>query len=143
MDQANQEKGIFINGKKQIIEMLRIMDDADKRKLLKNISLRNSAMARELAEQSYSFKDLMRLKDQELVIVLNYNNPTIVGLALYLLPQDFQRRSLTIMNRENAEIAYSVMSQNLTNKKVECEKALQKLVNSCIELSRKSLVSFS
>lgn len=143
MEEQNNEKGIFINGKKQIIEMLRFMDEDDRKKLLNNISLRNSSMARELAEKSYTIRDIVKLDDSELRSLVNYINPTVIGLALYLLPTQFQRRTLGLMNRENAEHAFSIMSQNLSNKKTECERAIQKVVDTAIELSKKNIFKLS
>ena len=41
MSQNNAENGgIFINGKKQVVELLQRMDASDKTKLLKNIRLK-------------------------------------------------------------------------------------------------------
>ena len=51
-------ENIYINGKGQIIEMLKIMPMAEKMKLLKNIGLRNAPMARELSEESLSFASM-------------------------------------------------------------------------------------
>ena len=49
MSQNNAENGgVFINGKGQVIELLRKMDGADKAKLLKNLRLRNPTLAKEL-----------------------------------------------------------------------------------------------
>jgi flagellar motor switch protein FliG len=141
--ESQSDKGIFINGKQQIIEMLQYMDDSDKQKLLKNISARNAVMGRELTEQSFSLKDLMRLNDHALSIVLRYSNAPIIGLALYLLPTDFQRRALSLMDRASAENAYHIMSQNLSSKKIECQRAQRKLLEAAIELSRRNQISFS
>lgn len=143
MEDQVTDKGIFINGKKQIIEMLRFMDEDDRKKLLKNISIRNSAMARELTEKSYTIKDIMRLENSQLSTLLNNINPTIIGLALNLLNTQFQRKALGLMDRNSAEHAYSVMTQNLSSKKVECERALQKIVDTAIELSKRKILNIS
>ena len=58
----NKENGIYINGRQQIIDMLQFMSEPERRKLLKNIEMRNAVMARELSEQSLSFNDLNKLK---------------------------------------------------------------------------------
>ena len=141
--ESQSDKGIFINGKQQIIEMLQYMDESDKQKLLKNISARNAVMGRELTEQSFSLKDLIALNDHALTTVLRYSNAPIIGLALYLLPTDFQRRALSLMDRSSAETAFHIMSQNLTNKKIECQRAQKKLLETAIELSRRHQISFN
>lgn len=141
--ESQSDKGIFINGKQQIIEMLQFMNESDKQRLLKNISARNAIMGRELAEQSFSLKDLIRLNDHALTLVLRYSNAPIIGLALYLLPVDFQRRALSLMERSSAENAYHIMSQNLSSKKIECQRAQKKLLEAAIELSRRNQISFN
>lgn len=141
--ESQSDKGIFINGKQQIIEMLQFMNESDKQRLLKNISARNAIMGRELAEQSFSLKDLIRLNDHALTLVLRYSNAPIIGLALYLLPVDFQRRALSLMERSSAEDAYHIMSQNLSSKKIECQRAQKKLLEAAIELSRRNQISFN
>ena len=78
------EGGIFINGKKQIIDMLQFMNEDERKKLLGNIKNRNAPMARELSEQSLSFRDLFQLDDSVTRRILQHINPTIIGLALYL-----------------------------------------------------------
>ena len=46
MSQNSAENGgVFINGKKQVIELLQRMDATDKVKLLKNLRLRNPTLA--------------------------------------------------------------------------------------------------
>ena len=51
MNQESSQKGYYINGKKQAIELLQHLDGNERQKLLKNISLRNASMAKELSEQ--------------------------------------------------------------------------------------------
>jgi ribonucleotide reductase alpha subunit len=48
----NEQKGIFINGKQQIVELLQYMQGAEKETLIRQIKLRNPAMAKELIENS-------------------------------------------------------------------------------------------
>ena len=86
------EKGIFINGKQQIIEMLQFMENDDKQKLLENIKQRNAPMAKELSEKSLSFKDLFRLSSGHIRTIFEKSNPAIIGLALYPLTVSLQKK---------------------------------------------------
>lgn len=141
MNQDNQ-KGIFINGKQQIIDMLRAMSMDERKKLISNIKSKNAPMARELSEQSFSYRDLQTLPDSQLAIVLKTVNPAIIGLALYLSPSQFQRKCLGVLERSIAEKAYQIMSYDLSGKRNECERAQQKILQNAVSLVRKNLIQF-
>ena len=141
MDQSTSQNGIFINGKKQVVELLQFMSDAERKKLLDNIRLRNAVMAQELSEKSLSFRDLFQLEDHIVSRILQNMNPTIIGLALFLSPINVQRKALQLMNRDEAEKAFHIMSQNLSHKKIECQKAQDKILQAAIQLSRRNLIN--
>ncbi len=134
------EKGIFINGKQQIIEMLQFMENDDKQKLLENIKQRNAPMAKELSEKSLSFKDLFRLSSGHIRTIFEKSNPAIIGLALYPLTVSLQKKALQSLSREVAEQAFNVMRQDLSHKKIECQRAQEKIVRLAIQLSRHNSV---
>ncbi len=136
----NSDQGIFINGRQQIIEMLQYMKNDEKQKLLNNIKLRNAIVARELSEQSLSFKDLFQLNSDYLYRIFARVNPAIIGLALYTLDAKSQRKALSSMDRSLAESAFQVMSQDLSNKKQECKRAQEKIVQVAIALSRQKSI---
>ena len=132
--------GIFINGKKQIVDMLQFMNEDERKKLLTNIKTRNAVMARELPEQSLSFRDLFQLDENVVRRILQHINPTIIGLALFLSSTKVQRKTLSLMQREDAEEAFHIMNQNLSHKKVECKKAQEKILSTAIQLSRRNMI---
>lgn len=134
---SSSDKNIFINGKKQIIEMLQFMNEDERQKLLDNIQYKNPSMARELREKSFSFNSLFSMNEDVLRQVLRSANATIVGLALYITSEDNQRRALSLMMRSEAEKAFHIMNQNLSNKKNECQKAQERLKNLAITVSRR------
>jgi flagellar motor switch protein FliG len=142
MESNSKNGGIFINGKKQVVELLQHMNESERKKLLNNIKNRNAIMAKELSEQSLCFRDLFQLDDHIIRRILqNINNSTIIGLALFLSPTNIQRKALSLMDRSDAEDAFHVMNSNLAHKRVECQKAQEKILNLAIQLSRKSLIT--
>ena len=64
-DKTNQ--GIFINGKAQIIDMLKYMQEDERTTLLKNIQARNPQLAKELYAESISFDTIYSLDQVDLV----------------------------------------------------------------------------
>lgn len=137
MDDNKTEQGIFINGRQQIIEMLQFMNESERKKLLKNIGMRNSVMARELSEQSLSFNDLVQMPEDGLRQIFNQCNPAIIGLALYNCSNSLQRKVLSILDRNVAEKAFEIMNKNLSSKKVECKRAQDKVLQIAIQVSRR------
>lgn len=138
---TEQNKGIFINGKQQIIEMLQFMNGKEKEKLLNNISSKNAVMARELREKSFSFTNLSGLSDSMIKSIFEKVNPAIIGLALYQAPTTFQRRILSVINRQIAEQAFEILSQDLSAKSLECKRAQEKIVQIAIQVSRAQMIN--
>lgn len=134
------EQGIFLNGRQQIIEMLQFMDEDEKRKLLGNIEKRNSIMARELSEQSFSFKSLFSLSKEQLQEILSRINPAIIALSLYPLEISLQRKALSSIDRKSAEDAFEIMSNDLSSKKKEMKRAQEKVIQVAIQLSRQKYI---
>lgn len=141
IEQNNSEQGIFINGKQQIIEMLQFMPEQEREKLLKNIKLRNAVMGRELAEKSLSFNSIVKLSNESLRAIFNQANPAIIGLALYTSSKSLQRKVLSSIDRDLAERAFSIMSEDLSNKAIECKRAQEKIIQKAILLSRNKKIS--
>lgn len=142
MSQKNNENGIFINGKKQVIELLQVMDAGDKTKLLKNLRVRNPALAKELTESCISFESLWDLNDECLRTVVSQVQPAILGLALNLVHVKNQRRALSLISREMALKAFDIMQKDLTGNRQECLRAQQKIVELAISLHRNRIIQF-
>ena len=134
-------QGIFLNGRQQIIEMLQIMPEAEKEKLLYHIRLRNPSMAQELMEESLSFKAFYRLSNQDLSIVLNHCQSSIVGVALKNLDETFQRQALGVMKRDTAEKAYQVMLEKIANEDQMITRARSKMLSILVSLWKQKMIT--
>lgn len=142
MSQNNAENGIFINGKKQVIELLQRMDAADKARLLKNLRTRNPVLAKELTESCISFESIWDLDDQCLRTVVSQIQPAILGLALSLVHVKNQRRALSLISREMALKAFDIMQKDLTGNRNECLRAQHKILELAINLHRNRIIQF-
>lgn len=142
MSQKNAENGIFINGKRQVIELLQKMDGPDKARLLKNLRTRNPALAKELTEQCISFDSLWDLDDDALKTVVSQVQPAILGLALSLVHTKNQRRALSVISRPMAIKAFEIMQKDLTSNRNECFRAQQKILELAINLHRNRIINF-
>jgi len=124
----NQDnKGIFINGKNQAVELLRSLDSAHRDKILKNIGVRNPKLAKELIQKSVTFDELAKLNDQRLKVLLESFQPALVGIALKPCSVNFQKRALSLLRRNEAIQAFDSMNSTIQNQMENIRKA-QKII---------------
>lgn len=143
MSQNNAENsGIFINGKKQVIELLQNMEASDKTKLLKNLRLRNPSLAKELTESCISFESIWDLDDECLKTVVTQVQPAILGLALSQVHVKNQRRALSLISRETALKAFEIMQKYQTGNRTECHQAQQRILDLALNLNRNRIIQF-
>jgi flagellar motor switch protein FliG len=140
---SNQgQEGIYLNGKQQVVELLKHMDGADKAKLLRNLKGRNPVLAKELSEQCFSYENIWSLNDDDLAKILSGTKPVILGLALSLAGVKNQKRALALIPRSQALKAYEVMTKDLSQNRRECLRAQEKILEYAIELSRSQYIRF-
>lgn len=142
MSEKNAENGVFINGKRQVIELLQRMEASDKATLLKNLRTRNPALAKELTESCLSFESIWDLNDECLKTVLSQVKPAILGLALNLVHTKNQRRALSLISRDMALKAFEILQKDLTGNRTECLRAQQKILELAIGLHRNRIIQF-
>lgn len=142
MSQKNLENGVYINGKAQVVELLKNMSASDKSKLLKNLRTRRPDLAKELTESCITFESLWDLNDEALKTIISQIKPQILGLALSLSHVRNQRRALSLISREMAVKAFEIMQRDLTGNRNECLKAQQKIVELAINLNRNRIIQF-
>ena len=137
----NSEQAVFINGRAQVIEMLQYMEDEDRNTLLKNIRIRNPILANELLEKSLVFENIGKLSDHEIRLVINYVQPSIMGVALKSVNQDLQRRVLGLAQRAFAEKAYEIMIKSIGNEMTHIRKAQNKILETMVALNKKKQIN--
>ncbi len=139
---AGEKNGIYINGRQQVVDMLRHMDQNEKARLLRGLRHRNPVLAKELSEQCFSYENVWYLSDDDLGKILGGVKPVILGLALALTSLKNQKRALSVIPREQALKAYEVMTKDLSGNRRECLRAQDKILEVAIDLSRRRIVQF-
>ena len=124
MNPNQDNKGVFINGKNQVVELLRSLDSGHREKLLKNIGIRNPKLAEELIQESVTFDELDSLNNQKLKILLESFKPALVGIALKPCSIEFQKRALSVLKRENAIEAFDSMNSTIQNQMANIKNCL-------------------
>lgn len=129
MSEKQKSEQIFINGRGQIVEMLKIMPREEREKILRNVAARNKQLAMELGQECLSFNDLERLGDADLSYIIERIKAPILGIALKGAKQEFQRRVLRLARREYAEEAYETMLGKVMNGSKDIQRAQNKIMS--------------
>ena len=138
--EEKKKEGIFINGKAQAIEILKMLNKDEKTRLLKQIRLRNPNIADELSEKSYSLKNLFDLSDHELRLIGQYTDQNVLGVVLKACPINFQRRILSLIDRSKAEVAYRILTTQLSNERASIEKAQARIMSVVVALTKRGQI---
>lgn len=138
---GQENTGVYLNGKKQVIELLKKMEGSDKATLLRNLKARNPILAKELAESCVNFDSIWSLDDNALRSVLSHVQPTILGLALYITQVKNQRRALALIERPQAMRAFEIMQKDLSGNRNECVRAQQKILEFAMKLHKNQIIT--
>ena len=126
---------VFLNGRQQIIDMLKIMAAPEKAALLDKVKKRNPVLANELLEESINFSCLENLSRPEIELVFSFTDAFTWGVALQGLNTNTQRKILSLAARPYAEQAFKVMAQQ-RGRREDVAKAQNKILAVIIELHR-------
>jgi len=135
---SDQEaKGVFINGREQVIELLQFLPANEREKLLNNIKKRNPALANELQRKTISFSDIDNLSDYEIRLIIQNTKAQILGLALKDTPTNTQRRILSLAERTYAESAFEIMTTPLSNEHIDSKRAKDKIKSIIVQIIKR------
>ena len=125
-----EESKVFINGRSQAINMLKMLTKVERDRILSKIKIKNPSLATELNSQCVNFSDIQSLNDDSLQSLLPQVQAEVLGLALKNSPIDLQRRVLTLSDRAYAEKAYRVLKTPLSSSKMSIiERAQNKVIS--------------
>lgn len=141
MNGFQQDTGIFINGKAQIIEMLKFMSPNERERLINNIRIKNPTLANELMSESLTFDHIGKLNEHELNIVFKYISAPVMGVALKNSDRIIQKKILSTASREYAEEAYKIMITPISNEKRDIGRAQNKILSILIVLNNRKQIN--
>lgn len=138
-DSKKSTSDVFLNGKALAIEMLQGLSRDERIKILKILKIKNPQLSDELAQQCFLFSDLDNLSDNELRFIFKHVSPPIVGMALKNVDVHFQRRLLSLADRDYAEKAYKVLTTSYSTEKKDIKRAQSKIIEvlSALKKSKK------
>ncbi len=139
---AKSEKGYFINGKAQAIEMLQYMTPEEREKILSIIKTRNPQLASELMEKSISFANITQIQDEDFRYIFHFITAPIMGMAIKTLPKETQRKILKLAPRNYAEEAFKVMTTALSNEADKIKRSQEKVASLMGTLIKRGQITF-
>lgn len=114
-----QKNGIYINGKEQALEILKLLTPNERNRIISNINLKNPSLAIELKQNSINFKDMEEYSIESFKDIFQRVKPEVLGLALKNTTTIFQKNVLKSAPREYAEIAFKILMLNVPASKQE------------------------
>jgi flagellar motor switch protein FliG len=133
--------GVFINGRAQILEMFQYLTSEERNRLLRQIRMRNPGLADEIMQTALTYESLATLHEEAIERVLSYCKAPILGVALKSLNVKDQRKILSVCPRDFAEEAYKVMTTRLSNETRDVERACSKIAAIIGALVKKKIIS--
>ena len=106
---------IIINGRAQVIELLKLLPDENKLKILTIVKQKNPKLAKELLMYTVTFDTFMTLGDASLEIVLPYISNKILALSLKSTKNDFQRKILKCLTRTRALEVFTTIKNDTSS----------------------------
>ena len=136
----NQNRGIFVNGKNQVMEMLKYMTPQHKENILNHIRLKNPSLADELTLGCLDFSLLEKLDDNDIRRIFTHVDPVVFGLAIRPVNRSLQKHLLSRASRDYAEVAYESMTKVLKNEASLISKAQRKTMEVLTLLIRRQII---
>ena len=133
------EKDIFINGKMQAIEILQMLTESERSRILNSLTARNPNIASELKAGSFTFESLMSTNNETLITILEYISHPIIAIAIKFLHKEQQKKVFKSMSRQKAEKAFQIFNSRKTTPE-EAQKAQKKIMDVVSELSLKKII---
>jgi len=100
---------IIINGRAQVIELLKKLPSENKEKILKSVRQKNPKLAKELSMYTVTFDTFFELEEDKLNIVLPYISNRILALALKSMDHHGQRKILRSLAKSRAMEVFSII----------------------------------
>ena len=123
----------FKGGIPSVIEMLQLLDEPSRRKILLNIAQKDEKLARQLEQSLFTFEDLGSLAPKHLQALIQEAAPDKLTLALRRAPEALKSAVLANMPKRQAAIIEDELASGAPRKLSEVKAAQAEL----IELARR------
>lgn len=136
-----EKNDIVINGRAQVVEILKSLPEEHKNKILRSLKNRDSSLAHELSWQTLTFAGITQSKDSQLKALLEYISSPIIAIALKNQEAGIQKKFLTNLSRERAKEVFHQL-KNTSAITSNILKAQNKITDIATTLIQKKTISF-
>ena len=136
-----EKNDIVINGRAQVVEILKSLPEDHKNKILRSLKNRDSSLAHELSWQTLTFAGITQSKDAQLKALLEYISSPIIAIALKNQEAVIQKKFLTNLSRERAKEVFHQL-KNTSAITSNILKAQNKITDIATTLIQKKTISF-
>ena len=137
-----EKNEIVINGRAQVVEILKRLPEDHKNKLLKSLKTKNSSLAQELTWQTLTFDGIAMLTTTQLSTLLEYISSPIISIAVADLSADIQRKFLSSLSRQRAKEVFANLKNNSSSVS-DSKKAKAKVVDIATTLMQKKILDLT
>jgi flagellar motor switch protein FliG len=136
-----EKNDIVINGRAQVVEILKRLPEEHKNKIIRSLKNRDSSLAHELSWQTLTFEGITQSKDLQLKALLEYISSPVIAIALKDQDISVQKKFLNNISRERAKEVFNLLKNNTTAVS-NVKKAQNKITDIAITLIQKKTLSF-
>lgn len=136
-----EKNDIVINGRAQVVEILKRLPEDHKNKILKSLKNRDSSLAHELSWQTLTFEGIAKAQDSQVKALLEYISSPVIAIALKDQDMGIQKKFLTNLSRDRAKEVFQLLKSNTTPIS-NVKKAQHKITDIAITLIQKKTISF-
>ena len=128
MNENKANTGIYINGKEQALEILKLLSPGERSRILSSINVKNPSLANELKQNSINERDIEEYPISCFANIFQKINPEVLGLALQGTSTNFQKEVLRAAPRAYAEKAFQTLTLTLPASKTETITRAKKII---------------
>lgn len=136
-----EKEDIIINGRAQVIEILKRLPEDHKNKILRSLKIKNSSLAQELSWQTLTFRSIVDLKEKALETLLEYVSSPVIAIAISDQSTEIKKRFLSNVSRERAKEIFQNL-KNLSPNSINAKKAQSKIIDIATTLMQKKTLIF-
>ncbi|MBF0311766.1 MAG: hypothetical protein HQK52_00020 [Oligoflexia bacterium] len=123
-----------LNGKKQVVDLLRILSPTEKKRILRGIKQKNPQLAQDLISEGVDIEVISELSQEQLYRLIHHLSPEILGLALKTVSKKLQQNILRLCERSYAEVAFSIMTNAYDHDETKMQQAQEKVLETALGL---------
>lgn len=135
--QANGD--IVVNGRAQVIDILKNLDESHRVNLLKNLAKKNAPLARELSLQTVSFQSFLQLSPKDLALTMEYVSDLVLSYALHRADDSSLKKVLSSLPSGRALSLFGQLKKQQVMIS-EQQRAQQKIVEIMTTLAQQKII---